>query len=328
MVSLFNVVYYVPFISTGIEEKMQNCYCPCCCCKPLLLLILLLSCITSRTSGVVAFSASTSISLLANTRWKLRLDVGLEPGTWMPKRFPGWAESGARLGLDVTVEFSLQENNTERRESLLGPGGALVAKVCSTEPFVSERGQEQVIFSNTGGWSVQRPQGDIKNSAGGLVNPEGLLRFWLDCESGAKRKDVEIPPKTRIFFSTGIWDDPVAIRPDQLKAFQSEYQETVDAMNKLLDQTRQKRRTETSSSWFKELRSYPDMLNDSKEFDRLKSRKETLEKTMPPPNAAVGSNGVRIAPKGSLVIKGNSIPDWLPGSEYLILGTFSVRPQD
>ena len=45
-------------------------------------------------------------SPLVGTRWNLRLNVGLESGTWMPKRFPGWAESGARLLVDCEVEFS------------------------------------------------------------------------------------------------------------------------------------------------------------------------------------------------------------------------------
>ena len=237
----------------------------------------------------------------------------------MPKRFPGWAESGARLGLDVDIEFS--DTRSSERESLVGPlKDTFQVSVCSRDStFVSDRGQESVSF--TGGcWCIQRPNGDIKNSIGGLVKPEGLLRFWLDCESGAKRRDVEIRPSTRVFFSTGLWDDT---SPEELPKLQTEYKETIDKMNELLDRTRQ---TRQENDWLKELRSYPAMADDSKEFDRLKVRKETLEKAMPPPNTAMAENGVQLAPKGSLVIKGNSIPDWLPGSEYLILGTFSTKP--
>jgi len=67
------------------------------------------------------------------------------------------------------------------------------------------------------------------------------------------------------------------------------------------------------------------LVGSSQEFDRLVSNKEALERASPPMGAAKASNGVKIAPTGSLVIKGNKIPDWLPGSEYLILGTFSTK---
>jgi len=40
----------------------------------------------------------------------------------------------------------------------------------------------------------------------------------------------------------------------------------------------------------------------------------------------MGKNGVKMAPNGSLMVKGNqNVPDWMPTSEYLILGTFSSK---
>merc|ERR1712238_235411 len=125
-----------------------------------------------------------------NTKWKLSLDVGLQPGTWMPKRYPGWAESGARLGLDVAVEFT--ETPFTTREPLVGEKeSTFQLKVCSTESvFVSERGQQSVTFLD-GGWCIQRPTNDVRNAGGTLVKPEGLLKFWLDCPTGAKKRTLK-----------------------------------------------------------------------------------------------------------------------------------------
>ena len=152
----------------------------------------------------VCFALQGGSSLITNTKWKLSLDVGLQPGTWMPKRYPGWAESGARLGLDVAVEFT--ETPFTSSEPLVGEKeSTFQLKVCSTESvFVSERGQQSVTFLD-GGWCIQRPTNDVRNAGGTLVKPEGLLKFWLDCPTGAKKKDVEIRPNTRIFFTTGLF---------------------------------------------------------------------------------------------------------------------------
>ena len=270
-----------------------------------------------------------SLSPLVGTTWKVNLDVGLQPGTWMPKRYPGWAESGARLGLTIEIECTSQKSSES--EFLVGPKDeTYVLQVTSPNTsFVSERGTEEVSFKN-GGWCVQRPQNSVKNASGNLVKPQGLLRFWLDCPTGAKRRDVEIPKDTRIFFTTGVWDDvdtnyqsksPNSSEQQQ----QKEYESIISELEELKDSTREIRNKSEKQNIFQNIASFRDLVNKSKEFDRLKVLKETYEQEMPPLGSAVASNGVQIAPSGSLVIKGNSTPDWLPGSEYLILGTFQTQ---
>jgi len=268
--------------------------------------------------GITVAALQLPTSSLESTRWKLRLDVGLQPGTWMPKRFPGWGESGARLALDVDVEFS--GGSSPSQESLVGPKDmTYVLNVCGgTSKFVSEAGEQQVTFVG-GGWCIQRPKNNIRNSEGGAVRPEGLLCFWLDCPSGATRRDVKIFPDTRIFFTTGIWDDPAV-----LGLREEEYKEAVAELQTLVDRTRDYK-SEENLNIIDEARKYRQLVADAKEFERLKQRKEQLEREAPPAQASQASNGVQIAPTGSLVIKGNKIPDWFPGSEYLILGTFSTK---
>ena len=277
---------------------------------------------------------STISSPIVSTKWNLMLDVGMQQGSWMPRRFPGWAESGARLPLNVNVEFTKQPST--QRESLVGTkDSTYILKVCNNDgnkPFtyISERGLEEVTFTD-GGWCIHQPTGNIKNAEGTSVKPEGLLRFWLDCPSGAKKQDAEVFPNTRIFFTTGVWEDVTL-----LKDMQVEYDSVVDNMQTLIDQTRgiiQENNEQISpddsskknSNIIERINDYRSMVDSSEDFDALASRKEELERASPPLGCAEADNGVKIAPTGSLVIKGNKIPDWLPGSEYLILGTFSTK---
>jgi len=286
-------------------------------------LFVLLSVIAADSVVRVFALQQQSSSLLINTRWKAGLDVGLQPGTWMPKRFPGWAESGARLGLDLDVEFTDTPSSTG--ETLVGPkDSTFQLKVLpSSQPasFVSERGQQFVDFGDVGGWCIQRPTNNIKNTNGGLVKPEGLLRFWLDCKSGAKRNDVEICPETRLFFSTGVWDDPTGT-----EQMDQEYREVLSKLETMVDNAREEKNSDKKKNLLEELQSFRRQTKNAEIFDQLKRQKDSLESAIPPLGASVATNGVQIAPTGSLVIKGNSIPDWLPGSEYLILGTFSSKP--
>ena len=270
-----------------------------------------------------AFKDTSSLSPLAGTQWKLNLDVGLQPGSWMPKRYPGWAESGARLGLDIEVEFTSKKSKIG--ESLVGPKRDTY-ELAVTSPqgscsFVSERGQETVEFT-MGGWCVQRPTDNIRNAGGSLVKPAGLLRFWLDCPSGATRRDVVIMEGTRIYFTTGVWDDE---DPNSVQSQDEEYRKVLADIQELTDSTKEIRKESESTSVFQNIMSFRNLVDNSKDFDRLKALKEKYERELPPVGASVAPNGVQMAPTGSLVIKGNATPDWLPGSEYLILGTFQTR---
>ena len=266
-----------------------------------------------------------AMSPLTETKWKLNLDIGYQNGSWIPKRFPGWGQSGARLGINVDVQFTTHPSN--QRESLVGPkDSTYILKVCNDKPstFVSEKGLEEVTFTD-GGWCIQRPTGNIKNTVGSLVKPEGLLKFWLDCPSGAKKRDAELFPNTRIFFTTGVWDDPTSLEDMEL-----EYESVVDKLQNVVDTTREIRQEneQNDTNVLDRISDFRSLVDNSKEYDVLNSKKEELERASPPRDYAEASNGVKVAPTGSLVIKGNSIPAWLPGSEYLILGTFSTKALD
>jgi len=277
-------------------------------------------------------------SMLTTTKWRVRLDVGLQPGTWMPKRYPGWAESGARLVVDADIEFTDDLLPKQlRAEPLVGPKDETgIVKVnhlgsntksdgsddstYNPSTFVSEKGTQTVTFTD-GGWCIKRPQVDVKNAEGQKVQPGGILGFWLDCESGASRRDVEIFPKTRIFFTTGVWDDPAG-----LTALEDEYKVALADLTAIEERTRASRADAENKNWFDQVKDVRTMFTDADEYDKLRNRKERLERQSPPKSSTQAKNGVKMAPNGSLVVKGNqNMPDWMPTSEYLILGTFSSK---
>lgn len=277
-------------------------------------------------------------SILTTTKWRVRLDVGLQPGTWMPKRYPGWAESGARLVVDADIEFTDDLLPKQlRAEPLVGPKDETgIVKVnhlgrntnsddsddstYNPSTFVSEKGTQTVTFTD-GGWCIKRPQVEVKNAEGQKVQPGGILGFWLDCESGASRRDVEIFPKTRIFFTTGVWDDPAG-----LVALEDEYKLALADLTAIEERTRASRADNENKNWFDQVKDVRTMFTDADEYDKLRIRKENLEGQSPPKSSTQAKNGVKMAPNGSLMVKGNqNVPDWMPTSEYLILGTFSSK---
>ncbi|CAB9504498.1 expressed unknown protein [Seminavis robusta] len=282
------------------------------------LLLIVASC---SVLALQSFDSTRSSSLLVGTEWKLQLDIGLEPGTWMPKRYPGWAESGARLGLQVAVQFTNAPSTTA--ESLVGPLTDTYQLKVTSPPatFVSVDGQQTVEFEWVGGWCIQRPQSDIRNTEGGLVKPEGLLRFWLDCSSGAKRQDVQVLPGTRIFFTTGVWDDPVTLEKQE-----KEYNKLVMEVDELVQETKSNKAKAKDQNILQNFQTFRQMVGDSKKFDGLTRLRDAYYRALPPLTSPKSANGVIMAPNGSLVIKGNK--DWLAGEEFLILGTFTTATAD
>jgi hypothetical protein len=233
----------------------------------------------------------------------------------MPKRYPGWAESGARLGLDVQVKFSNVPSS--KAEFLAGPLTETYQLQVTSPPctFVSLEGQQTAEFT-TGGWCIQRPKNNIRNAQGDEVKPEGLLKFWLDCPTGAKRQDVEILPGTRIFFTTGVWDDPQSVQEQEAL-----YGQSLKELEALVEKTIENKEKTKEQNIFQQFGTFADMFTDSRQYDNLKKQCEQLGQQLPPIGSPSAPNGCLVAPNGSLVIKGKN---GLLADEYLILGTFSV----
>jgi len=177
-----------------------------------------------RTTRVAVSSSSSKLqgAALVGSKAKLKLDVGREEGTWMPQN---WASSGARLLVNVDVEFTNTPVDPQLHDDFIGPAdSSCVLKVINGPSlFVGAKGTEEVVFKS-GGWCVQRPP---------LSDPgaEALLRCWVECESGAQRRDASISTAQRINFSTGAWTDPRAMKKieTELAEVEAEMKRVADA---------------------------------------------------------------------------------------------------
>ena len=148
-------------------------------------------------------------NILESAQCKIRLVVGRVPGTAMP---PEWAASGAKLVLDLDVEFTNApcaeyEMNQERilqgssvsgstpSNSNTNAKNNYKAVVPLTEPtFISTQGTE-VVPVTSGAYSSRLEQNESQLYS---------CRFFLDFPDGAIRNDVVLPSE-RIYFLTQYW---------------------------------------------------------------------------------------------------------------------------
>ena len=133
------------------------------------------------------------LKLLDDTRWRLMLNVGRVPGTWMPKT---WGASGDKLRLKLEVEFTAEELY-EREDFFNGlndsyDGGdgedSKVLRVVNNEaslaPSMTEGGRTVRVVD--GGWRVVTHEGPLGTS---------VLRFYFNIEEETRHmgSDVYIP---------------------------------------------------------------------------------------------------------------------------------------
>ena len=106
-------------------------------------------------------SMTTSASDGGAARWKLRVSVGREPITSMPKE---WAKSGARLLFSLPVDVFPTQTASPDDERRVGPKARAIEP---REPVISITGFGGVVEIPVrgGGWNV---------------DAEGKLSFWLE----------------------------------------------------------------------------------------------------------------------------------------------------
>jgi len=149
--------------------------------------------------GIVKEDPTAPKATLNNMEVMTTLNIGREPGTWMPKE---WAASGARLSLPLKMRFSdeVVDLGFPGEESL---GGGRYAKklYCEGGSFVGAQGATLVKASG-GAW-VTQPSG---------IPGARSLNFFVDFPEAATRNDVTLP-QGRVFFSGAAWDSREAL-PD------------------------------------------------------------------------------------------------------------------
>jgi hypothetical protein len=135
------------------------------------------------------------LKLLDNTRWKLMLNVGREPGTWMPKT---WGVSGERLYLNIEVQFT-PDQLYEQEDFFNGVSGSKVLTVIHNEANLSPtmlEGGRKVRVKN-GGWRVVPGEGPVGTA---------IVRFYFDLEEETRHlgSDVYLP-SGRVYCTCGYF---------------------------------------------------------------------------------------------------------------------------
>lgn len=161
---------------------------------------------------------------LENTYWKIMLNVGREPGTWMPKT---WGISGERLLLQLQVQF--RPDRLVEREDFLG-GGAGSGGVCHViqndavfGPSMTESAKH--VRFRDGGWRIGRGEGPLGTD---------VLRFYVDLEEKVERGDVYCPAG-RVYCTCGYFD--VSHRGHSRKVdAQRKLDDLADKYNNILDE--------------------------------------------------------------------------------------------
>lgn len=142
-----------------------------------------------------AGSHSSPSRLLEDTRWRLMLNIGREPGTWMPK---DWGVSGDRLRMHLEMEFSA-EQLYEREEFLNGISGARVLNVIHEEAHIAPSMREggRSVRVKSGGWRVAPSEGPMGTN---------VLRFYFDLEEKTQHRGSDVYcPLGRIFCTCGYF---------------------------------------------------------------------------------------------------------------------------
>lgn len=135
-------------------------------------------------------------SLLDETRWKVSLSIGREPGTWMPA---DWGKSGQRINLSFTAEFT--PSQLFDRDDFLrgGYANAKILHVVDNEiklgPSISEG--ERTYRVKDGGWQVNRGDGPMGTD---------LLRFFVEVDEQISHTGGDVyVPKGRVYSSCGFF---------------------------------------------------------------------------------------------------------------------------
>jgi hypothetical protein len=149
----------------------------------------------------------------APAEWRLQINIGREPGTWMP---PEWAASGARLFFPVDCRINSElllhlDNNksnqmpAELELDWMSGRRARQVTVLEDATYITSSGEQIVSLPEQGGgWSLALPR--QKGQA-------GTLRLWLDVDAcdddtntiAAQKNDVILFAADRLYLSAKCW---------------------------------------------------------------------------------------------------------------------------
>lgn len=252
--------------------------------------------------GLALLHACAALNL-AGTTVRLSLNVGREPGTWMPD---DWAASGARLLLPVDVRFDERECESEPFIGKIRDGARELTPLDDAR-FVGMDGEQRVPVARGGYCATPSPG----------RSGEACLRFWLDFPEGAQKRDVYIAPGERVFFNTGAWD------ADALAAFEAEVTMKQAAYDELCAEVERETAALAEAPAWERLFMTRKMILLQERRQNLKDALAYAKATLPErTEGAEPTGGLRFATEGGLCVKRKK--GFLGPEVYHILGTFRV----
>lgn len=179
---------------------------------------------SQRKNIDVSETVHASDRALEMTYWKIALDIGREPGTWMPA---DWGVSGQRLNLQLEIQF--RDEYVMDREDFLGDRGGKRLHVIQNDGVFGpglESSAKHVRFGD-GAWTISRGEGPAGTD---------LLRLYFELEERVDRGDLYCPAG-RIYLTCGYFD--IAHRghsrkrdlEQKLDDLASEYNDALDNYN-------------------------------------------------------------------------------------------------
>ena len=237
---------------------------------------------------VLGSMQSASSLTLNDFTCRVTLNVGREPGTWMPDE---WAASGARLSLPMDVTFSGEPVECEE-PNFLQRGGSTSRLYCDGGSFVGPQGQV-VVTSNGGAWSAQ-PTGRCG---------EHLLRFYIDIPEEATRNDVTLPAG-RLFFSSACWDvDERAAAQAQVDGLKAEIEAIMQTEEAAADYAKAMGDDGSDLGILDRASAFRKAKQRSDRATPLVKRYKDLQRSLP--DEVVGAGKVDLLSEGGLQIKRN-----------------------
>lgn len=135
---------------------------------------------------------------LDNTRWRIMLNIGREPGTWMPKT---WGISGERLLMNLEIEMT-PEALFDYDEFLNGRSGAKTLRAVGNQLTVAPTMKEgsRKVRVNNGGWRISLGEGPMGTD---------VLRFYFDIAEEVRHKGSDVySPAGRVYCTCGFFPAP------------------------------------------------------------------------------------------------------------------------
>jgi len=268
------------------------------------------------------------LKLLDDTRWRMMVNVGRLPGTWMPKT---WGASGDTIKLKVELEFTSDE--LYEREDFFDnkTDGSKVLRVVNNEacmaPTHINEGDTKVKIMN-GGWKIVERAGPLQTS---------VLRFYFDVEEETRHMGSDVyVPAGRVYGTCGYFPSkPRSGSIDSgtgtgIMSKKDSYQKELYRLEKLfytLKDKKEDNNNEKLSTFFQNMKLMKQMMDVQQDIDKIRHLLEEEKIRDPKMDTLRLSQDqlVGLTKEGGICCKKSK---GLGSQEYHILGKFVVASME